>query len=219
MLHLLVDSHPHFVKIACFLLPMLVLMFGPRDSAIRRLWSLQPLRMWHWETLAVMAAVYIVIGVAGDSPGEWIGFSALVFAHGRNSVMFRLTEQQRQTAPVDPHHVECWRWNGIYFVLGEAFWGLYFIYHESWAGLAGVGIFSGYAQWRRWYTRRQSAIQAAVSKKEEVVKQEEVAERCSLCSTRLIPPNKSLLNVGPASPVMRKDGVLVCLGCDMSSVS
>jgi hypothetical protein len=215
MLRLLVDSHPHFVKILCFLLPMLVLLLGPRDSVLRRLWNLQPLRMWHWETLAVMVAVYLVIGLAGDSPGEWIGFAALVFAHGRNSVMFRLTEQQRESSPVDPHHVECWRWNSIYFFLGEVGWAAYFIYHESWAGLAGVGIFTGYAQWRRWYTRRQAVIRSEVADKVA----EAAQEKCSLCSAALVKPDCQLRNIGPASPVKRPDGMLVCLGCDMRSVS
>lgn len=156
MLHEFVAAHPLLVQIVCFMLPMLVMMFGPSDAAVRRLWHGLPLRVWQWETMAVMAAVYIVIVVAGNSPTEWIGFAAIVFAHGRNSVMFRLTEQQRLSAATDPHHVECWRWNGIYFVLGEAFWSLYFIDHKSWAGLAAVGIFLGYERWRRWYAGRQA---------------------------------------------------------------
>jgi hypothetical protein len=33
-------------------------------------------------------------------------------------------------------------------------WAGYFVLHRSWAALAGVAIFVGYGQWRRWYGRR-----------------------------------------------------------------
>lgn len=182
MLHEFVTAHSLLVKIVCFMLPMLVMMFGPSDAAVRRLWHGLPLRVWQWETLAVMAAVYIVIAVAGNSPGEWIGFAALVFAHGRNSVMFRLAEQQRASMPADPHHVECWRWNLVYFCLGEGFWALYFTYHESWAGLAGVGIFSAYAQWRRYYTGRQARLAATLAMKAAEASQ----EKCPCCDVPMV---------------------------------
>lgn len=228
MLHEFVTAHPLLVQIVCFMLPMLVMMFGPSDAAVRRLWHGLPLRVWQWETMAVMAAVYIVIAVAGNSPGEWIGFAALVFAHGRNSVMFRLAEQQRASMPADPHHVECWRWNLVYFCLGEGFWALYFTYHESWVGLAGVGIFAAYAQWRRWYSGRQAKKVASAGANLEVVMSgggggggagnmgtAQIAKRCEVCRRILIPLSENL-DVNPASPVKRADGSLVCLGCDIA---
>ena len=212
MLHYFVDSHPHLVKVVCFMLPMLVLLFGPSDAVFRRLWNCQPLRLWHWETLVVMSAVYLVIGIAGDSPGEWIGFAALVFAHGRNSVMFRLAEQQRESSPVDPHHVECWRWNLVYFCLGEGFWAFYFTYHESWAGLAGVGIFAGYAQWRRYYTKRQARLTAALIMKTAEASQ----EKCACCDVRMVNfDSLASVNGAPIS-IRQSDGSRICLNCHMN---
>ena len=36
MLHEFVTAHPLLVQIVCFMLPMLVMMFGPSDAAVRR---------------------------------------------------------------------------------------------------------------------------------------------------------------------------------------
>ena len=147
------------LKAICINVPIGILMLGPKDAVLKHIWAHRhdaksSLRMWHYETLAVCALVAAVVILSGNEPVEWVGFAALTLAHGRNSVMFRLTEAQQRSSPVDPHHVECWRWNTVYFLLAECFWAGYFVLHRSWAALAGVTIFVGYGQWRRWYGRR-----------------------------------------------------------------
>jgi len=136
------------------LLPILILLLGPKDAVLRRFCHRQPLRMWHYETMAVALFIAAVVIVSGNHHDEWIGFAALMFSHGRNSVMFRLTESQSKITAQDPHHVECWVWNTYYFLLGEAYWALYFYKHESWAALCGVVVFVGYSRWRAWYGKR-----------------------------------------------------------------
>jgi hypothetical protein len=149
------------LKAVCINVPIYILLLGPKDAVLKYIWAHRhdvksSLRMWHYETLAVCALVAAVVILSGNDSVEWVGFAALTLAHGRNSVMFRLTEAQQHSNPVDPHHVECWRWNTIYFLLAECFWAGYFVLHRSWAALAGVAIFVGYGQWRRWYGRRNA---------------------------------------------------------------
>lgn len=142
------------LKLVSILLPLAILLLGPQDALLRRLWQRKPLRLWHYETLAVCAFVAAIVMVSGNDPVEWVGFAALSLAHGRNSVMFRFVEMHQRMAPADPHHVECWRWNTVYFLLAECFWATYFVIHRSWAALAGVAVFVGYSQWRKWHTHR-----------------------------------------------------------------
>jgi hypothetical protein len=103
-----------------------------------------------------MALCAAVVLLSGNDPIEWVGFAALTLAHGRNSIMFRLAEAQQRVSPMDPHHVTCWKWNSVYFFGAECCWAVYFACHHAWSGLAGVGIFLGYGQWRRWYASRPS---------------------------------------------------------------
>ena len=148
------------LRLFCIWVPVTILLLGPEDSILKYVWkhrfdSKGRLRVWHYETLAVMVLVAAVVVLSGDDPTEWVGFAALTLAHGRNSVMFRFSEAQRRASQLDPHHVQCWAWAGRYFLLAECFWAAYFILHRSWAALAGVGIFLGYGQWRKWYGRRK----------------------------------------------------------------
>lgn len=147
------------IRLACALVPALYLLVLPEDGMLRLIWRGAPLRTWHLETLAVAAFIAAIVIASGNAPVEWVGFAALVLAHGRNSIMFRLTEAQRlRSAAVDPHVVECWRWSRRYFLAAEAFWALYFVAHRSWAALCGVVVFVGYAQWREWrFARRGQA--------------------------------------------------------------
>jgi hypothetical protein len=144
-------------RLLCFLVPVGVLMLGPKDALLRRLWAGKTPRMWHLETIAVMICVSMVVLVFGNDPVEWVGFAALTLAHGRNSIMFRLSEEQEKSTPLDPHHVECGRWIPVYFFGSELCWAAYFLLHRSWAALAGVAIFVSYGQWRRWYGRKKRA--------------------------------------------------------------
>jgi hypothetical protein len=120
------------------------------------------LRTWHYESavVAVFLGLIVVLSTlltGSDWREEAIGCLALFFAHGRNSIMFRMTEAQAKVADHDPHKVSCWRWAGFYFLAAEACWSVYFIRHGAWAALSGVVVFVGYAQWRTWYTRRARA--------------------------------------------------------------
>lgn len=86
-----IDTFIVFVAIA---VPMYVLVAGPEDAVIHRLLQRQSLRTWHYETLAVTAAVAAVVIASGASPVEWVGWAALVFTHGQRSVSLRLAESQ-----------------------------------------------------------------------------------------------------------------------------
>lgn len=129
--------------------PLAVLLVGPDDAILWRLWDRLPLRTWHYETLAVMALVAAVVIISGGSSIEWCGWAALVLAHGRNSILARLTEAQHK----DDHRVACARWAMRYLLLAEMCWAVYFIAHQSWAALCGVAVFTGFAQWRQWRTK------------------------------------------------------------------
>lgn len=142
------------LRLLCILLPVGLLLVGPEDAVLKRLWQRKPLRLWHYETTVVFAFIAAIVLLSGNKPIEWVGFTALALNHGRNSVMFRFVEMQQKLAPADPHHVECWRWNQYYFLLGEVFWAAYFILHHSWAALSGVVVFVGYAQWRKFRSRK-----------------------------------------------------------------
>lgn len=145
-------------RLLCFLVPVGVLMLGPKDALLRRLGAGKTPRMWHLETIAVMICVSMVVLVFGNDPVEWVGFAALTLAHGRNSIMFRLSEEQEKSTPLDPHHVECGRWIPVYFFGSELCWAAYFLLHHSWAALAGVAIFVSYGQWRRWYAKWRKQV-------------------------------------------------------------
>ncbi len=120
------------------------------------------LRTWHIESAVVAAFLCLIVVLSTILTGtDWreeaIGCLALFFAHGRNSIMFRLTEAQAKVAGHDPHKVVCWRWAGAYFLAAELCWSAYFIRHGAWAALSGVVLFVSYAQWRTWYVRRAKA--------------------------------------------------------------
>jgi hypothetical protein len=140
------------VRVCSILLPITVLCFGPSDAVAYRIWNRQPLRTWHYETIVVSLFLALVVIFSGNKPEEWVGFAALVLAHGRNSIMFRMSEQQARLNPTSAedakHHVECHHWSRRYFLMAEACWAAYFIWHKAWAALAGVVVFVGYGLWR-----------------------------------------------------------------------
>ncbi len=120
------------------------------------------LRTWHIESAVVAAFLCLIVVLSTVLTGtDWreeaIGCLALFFAHGRNSIMFRLTEAQAKVADQDPHKVACWRWAGAYFLAAELCWAIYFVRHHAWAALSGVVLFVGYAKWRSVYVRRTRA--------------------------------------------------------------
>lgn len=142
----------HFMSLV---VPLAILLFGPKDAIMVQIWRRQPLRTWHYETLSVAAILVAVVLISGNKSSEWVGFAALMLAHGRNSVMFRLAEAQ--AAPtVGGQHVDCYPWARTYFLASEAFWAYYFIDHKAWAALAGVGIFVGFERWRSWYQKQRN---------------------------------------------------------------
>ena len=119
------------------------------------------LRTWHIESAVVALFLYSIVVLStiltgSDWREESVGCLALFFSHGRNSIMFRMTEAQAKVADHDPHKVVCWRWAGFYFLAAESAWAIYFVRHHAWAALSGVVLFVGYAQWRTVYVRRQN---------------------------------------------------------------
>lgn len=142
------------------ILPLFLMLAGPKDAVLRQIWKREPLRVWHYETLVVSMFLLFIVLVTGNHPLEWVGLSALVLAHGRNSIMFRMSEAQAKmasgSASSSQHFVECYRWSNVYFVCAEVLWAVYFSQHKAWAALSGVAVFVGYSYWRKWYTKRKS---------------------------------------------------------------
>lgn len=141
------------LKLICIGFPIGILLFGPQDALAKRIWRREPPRMWHVETLVVMLIMSAVAIASGNNLVEWIGFSALCLAHGRNSVMIRMSESQVAHDAGNPHHVECHAWATWYLWFGEVFWACYFLAHKSWSALCGVGVFALFPIWRRWYSK------------------------------------------------------------------
>jgi membrane protein YdbS with pleckstrin-like domain len=137
-------------------LPIAILLIGPQDALLWRLWSHQDLRTWHYETLIIAFAIGSIVVLSGGSALEWLGFGAILMAHGRSSINYRMMEEQQRLGKGIPGYVECWRWSWVHLIGAEILWALYFAFHRSWAALAGVGVMLSYARWRSWYTNRLS---------------------------------------------------------------
>lgn len=151
----------NLIRFFCLDIPIAILLLGPKDAVLRHIWAHRHdeeghLKTWHWETLTVMAVMAAVVLLTGNRPIEWIGWAALMLAHGRNSVMIRMSEAQQQAGAGGPHHVECHAWGTRYLWSGECFWACYFVMHRSWSALAGVAVFALFPLWRRWYGRQGS---------------------------------------------------------------
>lgn len=105
-------------------------------------------RTWHVETLVVAAVLGTVALVSGGGWLELVGALAVLLSFGHASVSSRL--QEREAARPDVT-VDCHRWLTRYWVSKEALWLVYFVAHQSWSALAGVGLFLLHPVWRKWW--------------------------------------------------------------------
>lgn len=106
--------------------------------------------MWQLELYAVSALLVGVWVATGNDLTEALGVLAVILTFCHAQVSDRMAE--REAARTRPE-VHCYRWSLRYFVGKELLWLAYFVLHESWSALAGVGIFLVYPIWRRWYRR------------------------------------------------------------------
>ncbi len=104
------------------------------------------LRTWHFESALVIFVLGITTYLTGNKLSEWIGSIAVFCAFSHASISQRLAErEERKTVP----DVECY-WKLIYFFIAkEILFGLYFIMHQSYIALIGVGLFILYPIWRK----------------------------------------------------------------------
>lgn len=114
------------------------------------------IRTWHAEmavATTVLAAVVVVTGRYA-SPVEWIGAGAVLLTFGHMQVSDRLAENAAFSAKVGIGGgitVDCFKWTSRYLVGKEILWLVYFMLHQSWSALAGVGLFLLYPVWREWW--------------------------------------------------------------------
>jgi hypothetical protein len=110
------------------------------------------IRTWAIE-MAIVGAVLLAVTIA--TKGGWlelIGACAVLLSFGHAQVANRFAEREgARTVP----QVHCYKWATRYLVSKEAFWLIYFVLHQSWSALAGVGLFLAYPMWRRWYRTRK----------------------------------------------------------------
>jgi hypothetical protein len=116
------------------------------------------MRTWHFE-MGFVAVVLATVAIAtGGSYVELIGAAAVLGTFGHAQVADRLAEKD---AAREKPSVECHKWATRYLVGKETLWFLYFVIHQSWSALAGVGLFLAFPVWRRWWRRRHPMKQAA----------------------------------------------------------
>ncbi len=106
------------------------------------------IRTWHIE-ITIVATVLLIVSVAsGGGLIELLGAAAVTLSFGHAQVADRLAE--RDAAREQPS-VACHRWATRYLVSKESLWCFYFVLHQSWSALTGVGLFIFYPIWRKWW--------------------------------------------------------------------
>lgn len=110
------------------------------------------MKTWHAEMLVVAGVLLAVVVFTHGGPLELIGTGAVLLSFGHAQVADRLAE--REAARERPS-VDCHRFATRYLVSKEALWLVYFVLHQSWSALAGVGLFLVYPSWRRFWRRRK----------------------------------------------------------------
>ena len=108
-------------------------------------------KTWHFELGVVAAVLAAVVVCTGGSYVEWIGAAAVTLSFVHAQVADRLAE--KDAARPKPA-VACHRWATRYLVGKEALWLAYFVIHQSWSALAGVGLFLAFPVWRRLWRRK-----------------------------------------------------------------
>lgn len=119
------------------------------------------MRTWQAEMLGVGVALVVVAIASGGGALELVGAGAVLLSFGHAQVADRLAENERERqsyvgmADLQQHSVSCHRWATRYLVSKESLWLVYFVMHQSWSALAGVGLFLVYSPWRRFWRSRK----------------------------------------------------------------
>lgn len=109
------------------------------------------IRTWHIEAFVVGSALATVVLLSGRTVVEWVGALAVLASFMHAQIADRLAEREAARPTPD---VECHRHAVQYFVAKELLWCVYFVVHQSWSALVGVGLFLAYPLWRKWWRSR-----------------------------------------------------------------
>ena len=114
------------------------------------------MKTWHFEMafVAVVLATVVLLTGRYSSWIEWVGAGAVLLTFGHAQVADRLAENAEFAASrgiCGQMNVECFRWSDRYLIGKELLWMAYFVMHQSWSALVGVGIFIMYPAWRHWW--------------------------------------------------------------------
>jgi hypothetical protein len=106
-------------------------------------------KTWHVEATFVAVVLLVVAIASGGTIVEFVGASAVLLGFMHGQIADRLHERQGSKPSV-----ECARLMWWYWCAKEVGWIVYFLAHESYAALAGAGVFIVYPLWRRWWRSR-----------------------------------------------------------------
>lgn len=114
------------------------------------------MKTWQYEMFVVAVVLSAVVLITKGGYLEWIGAGAVLLSFGHAQVADRLAWAASFTAEsfspdARRYHVRCYAWATRYLVGKEALWLVYFVLHQSWSALAGVGLFLAYPFWRAWW--------------------------------------------------------------------
>lgn len=104
------------------------------------------IKTWQVEMLVVAVALLVVSAINHFQWIELVGSAAVLLSFGHAQVSDRMAEREALKLRPD---VGCHRMSARYFVGKEVLWLIYFVAHQSWSALVGVGLFLLYPQWRR----------------------------------------------------------------------
>lgn len=111
------------------------------------------MRTWHIEAAVVAIILGFVFSLSGHQPIELVGSLAILATFMHCQVSFRLQEAEERRKQAE---VYCYRWLTRYFLIKEALWLIYFVWHGAWSALVGVFVFLLYPLWRGWYMKSKS---------------------------------------------------------------
>ncbi len=106
-------------------------------------------KTWMYEAAVVATLLASVAHLSGGGK-EWVGALAVLISFLQFQVSSRMEEKEGAKLVPD---VECYKLNTKYFIAKEFFWISYFLLSNTYAALAGAGIFLSYPIWRKSYRR------------------------------------------------------------------
>lgn len=104
------------------------------------------MKTWMYEATLVAIIMALVAFFTGNSIVEWVGAGAVFCAFNYVQIADRLAEKQKQKLQPE---VPCYWKLGFYFAVKEVLWLMYFLLHNSYSALVGVGVFLLYPLWRK----------------------------------------------------------------------